>query len=134
MDGDKLRQRHRHGVMTISPPEIDEFDLDVRLGELNAHGGLSWLGIPFAAQTDPQCVLPTGGQGAGTTCNTQDNTCPATCAELNTCPNTCPQTHCQTCQTCPTQCNTCPQTDCQTCDCHTNNQHVNTCRPPCEVQ
>lgn len=131
MDGDELRHRPRPGVMTISPPEVDDFDLDLRLGELSAHGGLSWLDVPFAAQTDPQCVLPTGGQGAGTTCNTQDNTCPATCAGLDTCPNTQCQT-CQTCHGCPTQVNTCPHTDCDTCvECDTANQHVNTCQDNC---
>jgi len=130
MDSDEPRHRPRPGVMTVSPPEADEFDLDLRLGELSAHGGLSWLGTPFAAQTDPQCNVPTGGQGAGTTCDTHDNTCPPTCAGLNTCPNT----QCQTCQTCQT-CDTCPNTHCDTChtcDCETVNLHVNTCHDPCQ--
>lgn len=128
MDGDEP-QRARQGMMTISPPEVDEFDLDLRVGELSAQGGLSWLGTPFAAQTDPPCPLPTGGQGAGTTCNTHDNTCPGTCAGLNTCPNTCPQTNCATCQTCATDCGTCA-TAC-TCACPTHNPVVNTCHDPC---
>ncbi len=131
MDGDELRDRPRPGVMTISPPEVDEFDLDLRLGELSAHGGLSWLGVPFAAQTDPQCALPTGGQGAGTTCDTHDNTCPPTCAGLDTCPNT-------QCQTCHTQCDTCPPTHCDTCGgtcvCDTANKHVPTCQDNCHRQ
>jgi len=132
MDGDKLRQRPSAAVMTFSPPDVDEFDLDLRLGELSARGGLSWLGTPFAAQTDPQCQVPTGGQGAGTTCNTQDNTCPATCAGLDTCPHT----QCQTCQTCATHCDTCPATQCatcHTCDCQTANAHVNTCQDNCHT-
>jgi hypothetical protein len=90
---------------------VDEFDLDLRLGELAAwHPGhpthLLVGGLLVDAQSDGNC-LPTGGQGAGGTCNTQNNTCPGTCAGLNTCPNT-------DCNTCPhTECgNTCPRTDC----------------------
>lgn len=92
----------------IDPPEVDEFDLDLRLGELNGW----WLGMPLAAQTDAPCPLPTGGRGAGGTCDTHDNTCPETCADLASCPHTdcgatCPRTECgHTCactDRCPTQ-------------------------------
>ncbi len=124
-------------LAVIDPPEVDEFDLDLRLGELADHTRVHWLGTPLAAQTDPQCELPTGGKGAGTTCDTNDNTCGATCAGLDTCPhtqcgNTCPPTQCNTC---PPTCQTC-NTECDqaTCDCHTNNPHVNTCHHPCQPQ
>ena len=102
----------------IDPPEVDEFDLDLRLGELSGW----WLGMPLAAQTDAPCPLPTGGRGAGGTCDTHDNTCAGTCACLASCPHTdcgatCPHTDCgATCQ--HTDCGaTCPQTDC---GCHTD--------------
>jgi hypothetical protein len=132
MDIDELRQWPARRDVTIQPPEVDEFDLDLRLGELSAYGGLSWLGMPFAAQTDAPCDRPTGGRGAGTTCNTGDNTCPATCAGLDTCPNTQCQTcqTCATCQTCRTRCDTCPWTRCDNV-CETFNPHVHTCRDPC---
>ncbi|SNS15027.1 hypothetical protein SAMN04488107_1618 [Geodermatophilus saharensis] len=125
----------------------DEFDLDLRLGELAGRpghpmqpfGGAPLFGAPLEdAQTDGAGCLPTGGKGEGGTCGTQNNTCPGTCAGRNTCPatacntcaatcaghNTCPATQCgQTCgNTCPrTDCNTCPRTDCgQTCGDFTN--------------
>jgi hypothetical protein len=98
----------------------DEFDLDVRLGELTY--GTRF--IPFDAQTDP-VGLPTAGLGAGETCNTQNNTCPITCAGHNTCPETqcatCPETCPETCpDTCVVSCfgtcdNTCPETCPDTC-------------------
>jgi hypothetical protein len=109
-------------LAVLDPPEVDEFDLDLRLGE-HAH---RWLGMPLGAQTDPAGCLPTGGQGAGTTCDTNDATCNATCGGLATCPHT----QCNTCA------NTCGHTVCEnTCDadcaptfeCHTQNRHVPTC-------
>jgi hypothetical protein len=64
-------------------PEVDEFDLDIRVGELAGLMASSWR--PMNAQTDPVGCLPTAGVGAeGGTCNTENNTC-ATCAGQNTC-------------------------------------------------
>jgi hypothetical protein len=121
--------------------EPDEFDLDLRVGELAAW----WSGtggLLVDAQTDGVCV-PTGGRGAGTTCDTLNDTCGNTCAGRDTCPHTqcgatCPQTGCgPTCNTCPrTACgNTCPVTDCgQTCitcprtECGNCFTHVGSCR------
>ncbi|TQM61955.1 hypothetical protein FBY41_1977 [Humibacillus xanthopallidus] len=92
-------------IAILDAPEVDEFDLDLQLGELTRLLSPHWLGMPFAAQTDAPCDVPTGGRGAGTTCNTQDNTCAATCAGLNTCPNTqCGNTCAATCHTCQTEC------------------------------
>jgi hypothetical protein len=125
-------------------PEVDDFDLDLRLGELDAwYGGQP--GIPlYDAQSDGNC-LPTGGQGAGGTCNTQNNTCPATCAGLGTCPhtqcgptcqatcaglNTCPRTQCRTCAaTCGDKA-TCPRTDCGACGPTFAQTHCPSCRGP----
>jgi hypothetical protein len=142
-------------LAALDLPDVDEFDLDLRLGE---HG--RWLGMPLGAQSDVQGCLPTGGGGAGTTCDTNNPTCPGTCAGLATCPNTqcntcgatvcvntCPNTQCNTCgatvcaATCPrTECNTCgvtvcaatcPRTDCgNTCFCQTQNRHVPNCQEP----
>ena len=107
-------------LAVIDAPEVDEFDLDLQLGELTSFGSHRWLGMPFAAQTDTPCPLPTGGRGAGTTCNTQDNTCVATCAGLNTCPHTqCGNTCGNTCgHTCADTCvATCEDTCGNTCRC-----------------
>ena len=122
-------------------PEVDDFDLDLRLGELD-----SWYtGIPLHdAQSDGNC-LPTGGQGFGGTCNTDNNTCSPTCAGLNTCPhtncgqtcqatcagqNTCPHTQCATCRaTCGNKA-TCPRTDCGNCGATFANTHCHSCAGP----
>ena len=123
----------------------DEFDLDLRLGELAAWHPRH----PMAdAQTDGAGCLPTDGRGGGT-CNTQDNTCPGTCAGHDTCPHTA----CDTCQatcaghhTCDATCNhtdcgaTCNHTDCGPtclgghthCECHTVGLHCSG-NPNCTV-
>lgn len=138
MDGNERAPRRSlvatPSLALVDLPEVDEFDLDLRLGELARPPGVTWLATPFDAQTDNPCPMPTGGRGAGTTCDTHDNTCAGTCDGLNTCPNThcgntcaatCPATQCNTCHTC----DTCPATHC---DCDTFNAHVNTCRSPCQ--
>jgi hypothetical protein len=116
-------------LLPVAIPDVDEFDLDLRLGELSdvRYGAIAMM--PRDAQTDLQGCMPTGGGGAGTTCNTNDNTCPATCAGLNTCPNTCQNT-CQ--DTCP---NTCEDTCGDTCvDCATEvGTHCFTCRSGCHI-
>jgi hypothetical protein len=124
MDGDEaVRGRVAAAAWSLAvldAPEVDEFDLDLRLGELTTRGHLHWLGTPLGAQTDPQCELPTGGKGAGTTCNTNDPTCHATCDGLGTCPQTqCGNTCANTCHTCATECgqHTCACTDA---GCHTD--------------
>jgi hypothetical protein len=123
--------------------DVDEFDIDLRLGELGSGGAHRPHLFPVGAQTDPQACLPTGGPGAGGTCNTQDQTCQGTCAGLNSCP----QTHCgatcpNTCvQTCPATCvNTCRETCRQTClatcgatcNCTNLGTHCNTCGHNCQ--
>jgi hypothetical protein len=78
---------------------VDEFDLDLRLGELGRWWGTAGVLDPRAAKTDPDDCVPTGGAGAegGGTCDT-DDTCPGTCQGRDTC---------RTCDTlCGTQCNT----------------------------
>jgi hypothetical protein len=121
----------------------DEFDLDLRLGELAAwhpgHPTHLLGGAPLVdAQSDGNC-LPTGGRGWGPTCNTQNNTCPQTCAGRDTCPNTA----CNTCQATCAGHQTCPQTNCATCAntcgntcaftcgrCNTNSCQGGNCQPP----
>lgn len=109
------------GEAALRAPEVDEFDLDVRVGDLVGWTDPLWS--PLDAQTDPAGCQPTGGAGAeGGTCNTNDNTCAGTCAGRNTCPNTqCGNTCANTCpNTCPNTCantcaNTCPNTCAATC-------------------
>jgi hypothetical protein len=86
----------------------DEFDLDIRWGELDQAG--AWVSY-----------LPTANEVPGETCDTHAATCPATCQA--TCPDTCRAT----CQfTCPDTCGgtcagddtclaTCANTRCFTC-------------------
>lgn len=119
----------------LADPLDDEFDLDLRLGELTSRRYRS----PFDAQTDPGC-LPTGGRGAGTTCNTEDDTCAGTCDGLDTCPHTqcggtcaptCPPTCGPTCGEAHTCADTCPFTGCgDTCG-HTCATCEDSCTPPC---
>ena len=114
-------------------PDLDEFDLDLRLGELSTWGTAPGTWNPLDAQTDPAGCVPTGGEGAeGGTCDTDDATCAGTCAGRGTCP----VTECgHTCaDTCPRTCaDTCPNT----CDCETQHPcpteletHCPTCRCP----
>jgi hypothetical protein len=117
-------------------PDLDEFDLDLRLGELSVWGTAPSTWNPLDAQTDPAGCVPTGGKGAeGGTCDTGDATCAGTCGGRNTCP----ATECgNTCaDTCPRTCGgTCPNT----CDCETRHPcptelgtHCFTCRSDCEI-
>ena len=114
-------------------PDLDEFDLDLRLGELTVWGTAPSTWNPLDAQTDPAGCVPTGGKGAeGGTCDTDDPTCPGTCAGRDTCPATqCGATCAHTCgDTCP---HTCADTCAHTCDCTDFcgtefNTHCNTCR------
>ena len=70
-------------------PDLDEFDLDLRLGELSTWGTAPGTWNPLDAQTDPARCVPTGGEGAeGGTCDTDDATCAGTCAGRGTCPVT----------------------------------------------
>ncbi|NYH85415.1 hypothetical protein SAMN05421678_12926 [Actinopolymorpha cephalotaxi] len=109
----------RNALLILDPPEVDEFDIDVRFGEVTGGRVLPGPFLPLDAQTDGAGCLPTGGKGAGGTCNTADNTCQGTCAGLNTCP----QTQCG--NTCAVTCgNTCAATCRDTC--------VNTCADTCE--
>ena len=96
--------------LTTDP--LDEFDLDIRWGELGPHGG--WQGY-----------LPTAGEVPGETCDTHAGTCAATCQATcaATCHATCPATCHATCAaTCHATCEefdscgaTCAQTHCFTC-------------------
>jgi hypothetical protein len=71
------------GLADLVEGPVDEFDLDVRWGELR--------------EDVPQLeYLPTVREVPGKeTCNTQQATCPPTCPA--TCPATCPQTCHATC-------------------------------------
>jgi len=101
--------------------EPDEWDLDVRLGEL----GTVSCGC---GEHDLIDLVPTGAEGG--TCNTQNNTCPGTCAGHGTCPHT----QCGTCggtcrATCGGTCRTCEDFTCGgTCA----NTHCFTCRGGCQ--
>src|SRR5271165_4693497 len=87
--------------------ELDEFDLDIRLGTPGATPAAPGLATRVATCFPDNSV-----------CRTCDGTCDDTCFGQHTC-HTC-QT-CRTCQTCPGQqtcqtCQTCPgQHTCQTC-------------------
>jgi hypothetical protein len=105
---------------------LDEFDLDLRLGELSTWGTAPATWNPLDAQTDGAGCLPTRGEGAeGGTCDTHEATCPGTCGGHHTCP--------------ATQCgHTCAETCPGTCDCQTRHPcptelgtHCNTCGPGC---
>jgi hypothetical protein len=89
------------GELLQEPP--DEFDLDIRWGELDRTG--SW-----------DAYLPTAREAPGETCDTHAATCPNTCHA--TCPNTCQGTCPATCQaTCPNTCHaTCQGTCARTCN------------------
>lgn len=124
-------------LSTIECPDVDEFDLDLRVGELRGSAGAHAGVGAQAAQTDAAGCVPTGGEG---TCDTGDPTCPNTC-DNPTCPNTCPNTCRPTCpNTCPNTCrptcrNTCDGFTCDgevTCAGTCNNTHCFTCRPGCE--
>ena len=101
---------------------LDEFDLDIRWGELGPAG--SW-----------DAYLPTAREAPGETCDSNAATCPNTCHA--TCPATCPNT-CHA--TCPDTCRaTCPDTCARTCDeigsCGAGTcagTHCFTCRSGCE--
>jgi hypothetical protein len=97
------------GLGDLLATEPDEFDLDVRLGELHAGG---W-----------EAHLPTAREVPGETCDTHAATCP------NTCPNTCRAT----CQgTCPNTCRaTCPNTCHATCQATCQATCHNTCGHTC---
>jgi hypothetical protein len=100
----------------------DEFDLDIRWGELD-HAG-SWTSyLPTAREFPPgETTCDTNAATCPDTCHA---TCPATCAA--TCPDTCHATCQDTChRTCPDTCGrtcaeidscggTCAQTHCFTC-------------------
>jgi hypothetical protein len=86
----------------------DEFDLDIRWGELGREGLWS-------------AYLPTAREVPGETCDTHAATCPDTCH--GTCPDTCHGTCHATCQkTCGPTCDsatcagTCVNTHCFTCE------------------
>jgi hypothetical protein len=116
----------------LAVADIDVFDLDLRLGELEVWHGVAPALDPQDAQSDPAGCIPTGGAGAeGGTCDTQNDTCPGTCQGHNTCGNTCPDTCPHTCpDTCRDTCGeTCAGDTCDTCDtCGTIcNTHCNTC-------
>jgi hypothetical protein len=100
-------------MLPVVPSELlldhpDEFDLDLRCGELDQAG--SWFGY-----------LPTAGEVPGETCDTHAATCSATCQA--TCVATCRATCQNTCHTCEfdTCGATCANTHCPTCspNCHT---------------
>jgi hypothetical protein len=115
-------------------PDLDEFDLDLRLGELSTWGAAPATWNPLDAQTDGGGCVPTGGKGAEGTCDTNAATCAGTCAGRDTCP----ATQCgDTCaDTCPRTCaDTCPRTCVETCRaCPTEAQtHCFTCRPGCQL-
>ena len=104
--------------------ELDEFDLDLAWGELQAYGGGD---LPL------ELYLPTGRDIPGETCDTHNPTCPDTCHP--TCPDTCRATCAATCRAiCPDTCRaTCQDTCGRTCDCVTEAQtHCFTCRSGCE--
>jgi hypothetical protein len=107
------------GPTWLDLAEPDEWDLDVRLGE---------LGTVLCGCGDHELFqfVPTGG---GATCNTQNDTCPATCKGA-TCTPTCTPTCHATCpDTCRQTCDHCGPTDFPTC----NNTHCNTCRSGCRI-
>ncbi|GAA5012491.1 hypothetical protein GCM10023317_49950 [Actinopolymorpha pittospori] len=122
----------RNALLTLEPPEVDEFDIDVRFGEITGGYAAPSPRLPQDAQTDGDGCLPTGGKGAGGTCNTADNTCQGTCAGLNTCPQTqCGNTCAATCAaTCP---NTCHATCANTCGNTCQATCANTCEDTCGV-
>jgi hypothetical protein len=96
---------------------LDEFDLDIRWGELDPAG--LW-----------DAYLPTAREAPGETCDTHAATCPNTCQA--TCPNTCHATCPATCRaTCQETCGrTCDEID--SCGGTCANTHCFTCRPGCE--
>lgn len=100
---------------------LDEFDLDIRWGELDSCGG--W-----------QLYLPTAGEVPGETCDTHAGTCPATCQ--GTCAATCHATCQNTCQnTCHATCaDTCHATcaDIDSCGATCAGTHCFTCRSGCQ--
>ena len=77
------------GLGDVLPDPFDEFDLDIRWGELDQAS--TWTGY-----------LPTLGEQPGETCNTHGETCGDTCGrtcdDIVSCPATCAQTHCHTCR------------------------------------
>jgi|HubBroStandDraft_2_1064218.scaffolds.fasta_scaffold883466_2 hypothetical protein len=98
--------------------EPDEFDLDVRWGELDR--GAADFGY-----------LPTAREQPGETCDTHAATCPATCH--GTCPATCAATCAATCHsTCAETCRaTCAEFD--TCGPTCAGTHCFTCRSGCRT-
>jgi hypothetical protein len=102
--------------------EPDEFDLDVRWGELDR--AVADFGY-----------LPTAREQPGETCDTHAATCPATCH--GTCPATCPATCAATCHntchdTCAATCHaTCADFD--TCGATCAGTHCFTCRSGCRT-
>jgi hypothetical protein len=104
------------------PETPDEFDLDIRWGELGEAG--SW-----------NAYLPTARDVPGETCDTHAATCPDTCH--GTCPETCPATCRATCantchDTCHETCHaTCGAAD--TCGATCAGTHCFTCRSGCET-
>jgi hypothetical protein len=98
--------------------EPDEFDLDVRWGELDR--GAADFGY-----------LPTAREQPGETCDTHAATCPATCH--GTCPPTCAATCAATCHsTCAETCRaTCAEFD--TCGPTCAGTHCFTCRSGCRT-
>jgi hypothetical protein len=96
------------GDLLGSPP--DEFDLDIRWGELGQAG--SWADyLPTAGENPHQETCDTHAATCSATCQptcpatcpetchvTCRDTCGATCAEVNSCGGTCANTHCFTCR------------------------------------
>jgi hypothetical protein len=118
--------------------QVDEFDLDIRLGTPGATPGAPGLVTHVATCFPDNSICRTCDGTCDTchrtcdTCQTCPATCPATCQTCQTCPATCPAT-CQTCQTCQT----CPGLDTcfRTCTCHRtcgDNCTDFTCVRPCQ--
>ncbi len=103
----------------VALADPDEWDLDVRLGEL----GTVLCGCGDHNLAD---FAPTRGGG---TCDTSNDTCPNTCAGP-TCADTCAATCPDTCgATCPDTCQACGPTDFGSC----NSTHCFTCLSGCQT-
>ena len=114
--GARVRAMPAPDLDDVPPDPFDEFDLDVRWGELDQAGTLTGY-------------LPTVGEQPGETCDTHAATCPATCHA--TCPATCQATCPATCHaTCADTCHaTCAEFD--SCGGTCAGTHCPTCQPNC---
>jgi hypothetical protein len=100
----------------LLPGYPDEFDLDIRWGELDQAG--TWVSY-----------LPTAREVPGETCDTHAATCPNTCQA--TCQATCHATCPATCHaTCEDTCHTC---EFDTCGATCAGTHCPTCSPNCHT-